>query len=55
MKDLIKLTLTAAKKDVKILTDSQLSRVIDKLNKLREIAIKESDARYSKKIKENEA
>lgn len=46
LKDILTLTLVNAKKQVKDLTDSQVSNLLTKINKLMTIVGNESDIRY---------
>lgn len=46
LKDILTLTLVNAKKQVKDLTDSQVSNLLTKINKLITIVGNESDIRY---------
>lgn len=46
LKDILTLTLVNAKKQVKDLTDSQISNLLTKINKLMTIVGNESDIRY---------
>lgn len=46
LKDILTLTLVNAKKQVKDLTDSQVSNLLTKINKLMTIVNNESDIRY---------
>ena len=46
LKDILTLTLVNAKKQVKNLTDSQVSNLLTKINKLMTIVGNESDIRY---------
>ena len=50
LKDILTVTITDAKKQVKDLSNSQVANLITKLNKLREIVSNESDARYEQEI-----
>jgi len=58
LKDILTLTLVDARKQVKILTDSQVNNLVTKLNKLSTIVSNESDLRYENLLiedAENEA
>lgn len=46
LKNILSITLTSAKSQVKELTDSQIKNLITKLNKLSDIVRNESDKRY---------
>lgn len=53
LKDILTLTLVNAKKQVKDLTDSQVSNLLTKINKLMTIVGNESDIRYKNILLEN--
>lgn len=53
LKDILTLTLVNAKKQVKDLTNSQVSNLLTKINKLMTIVGNESDIRYKNILLEN--
>ena len=53
LKDILTLTLVNAKKQVKDLTDSQVSNLLTKINKLMTIVGNESDIRYKNTLLED--
>lgn len=53
LKDILALTLVNAKKQVKDLTDSQVSNLLTKINKLMTIVGNESDIRYKNVLLED--
>lgn len=52
LKDILEVTLTESKKSVKNLTDRQVSDLVIKLNKIKEIVDNESNTRFTTKLEE---